>query len=199
MRDDQLQRLREDYPDLVSAETTMDARMPEAWLTPIRAMLVAIRVIKFGRRVGVSGGDIKIRAITARLNGDGLGYGRRTPAAHVLDVQYYARAAEKTKRYIKFEISIARFRCGESHAEALRQQHLLDIVGCAQAYVRATIRAGKPLAASDVVVSSAFASEEVRNLMPSWAIMTVDEWLHGGSLGDLTPAEKSRFIGIVDG
>lgn len=197
MKPEYIKTIREDFPDLLSADTTIDETMPDAWREAIRGMLVAMRVIKFGRRHGVAGGDIHVRSIAGLLNGKGVGYGRPTPTSLVLDVQFHTRAPERTKRQIKLEISLAKFRCGEAHAEALRQEHLLDIVHSAQRYVRAMINADTPLKAADVVFSSAYDSDEVRHLMPRWAVMAVDEWLQGGSLGNLTVAEKYRLIRIL--
>lgn len=197
MRDDQLQRLREDYPDLVGAETTMDVTMPEAWLTPIRDLLTRLREIKFARRVGVAGGDIAIRSIAARIQNHGVG--RRTPASLVLDVRYHCRAPAKTMRAIRSDVRHAAWAAREAEMKALRAKHLLDIVHASQAYVRATISAGQPIAARDVVMTSAYDSDQARYEMANWVLLAVEQWSRRGALGDLTATEKSRFIGITKG
>lgn len=191
MKREAIQRLREDFPDLIGPTSALSEDMPEAWEATLRVLLVRLRDIKFGRRPGTVPCEITVRALGAAVKT----YLRR-PSYLALDVALSVKAKTKSSTAIKSEIRHAIWSCREAEIKALRESHALDIVDLAVMYVRKTVSAGHFQVPRDAILTSAYDTDEARHMLPSWVLDAVGRWLKDQPLGDLTEAEKSRFLGI---
>lgn len=191
MKREAIQRLREDFPDLIGPTSALSEDMPEAWETTLRVLLVRLRDIKFGRRRGTVPCEITVRALGAAVKS----YLRR-PSYLALDVALSVKAKQKNSTAIKSEIRHAVWSCREADLKTLRDSHALDIVDLAVMYVRKTVSAGRFQVPRDAIFTSVYDTDEVRHSMPSWVLEAVGRWLKGQPLGDLTEADRSRFLGI---